>query len=301
MGPQPYALAQLLTPRPLTTPLFVPLAQVLAVNNGKVPEPPSKAEVVPEENPMWDAAAVEAAAAAEAEADSAKPASAPTPAAVAFRYRSWAVSKSCTLVARTTVHAVLRKKAGAVGGAAAGAAGAPQYLQVYTLNEWDSKLAGVPEWRTLIDTQRGSVLSTEIKNNAFKLAKFTASALLSGVDSMRLGFVSREARANPEGHVVVGTQSTSPANFAQQLQLSAGNMWGILKWLVEVVRKHARNLQEGVPEEDYVAKFVLARDPVSNQVHLYNVPVDTFDREEEAAGEAAAGWLGDGGEEAGGM
>lgn len=52
------------------------------------------------------------------------------------------------------------------------------------------------------------------------------------------------------------------------------------------MRKHAKNLQEGEAEEDYVATFVLARDPISAQVCLYNVPNDAFDREEEAVPEA---------------
>ena len=286
------------------------------MNNGKTPERASAAEVVPEENPMWDAATAQAAAASEADADAPPPAP-PTHACVAFRYRSWQLSRSLTLVARTTVHAVLRKKAGSSSGGGGGGGGGgtpspspsaagggppPQYLQVYTLNEWDPKLSGVPDWRTLIDTQRGSVLSTEIKNNNFKLAKFTASALLAGVDSMRLGFVSRVARSDSENHQVVGTQTTSPGNFAQQLQLNVGNMWGILRWLVELVRKHARNLAagEGVAEDEFTAKFVLARDPVSQQVHLYSVPEDTFDREEETQ-EAAAGWALGGGDEEGGL
>ena len=38
-------------------------------------------------------------------------------------------------------------------------------------------------------------------------------------------------------------------------------MWGILRWLVELVRKHAKNLQEDTPDEEYCAKFVLLRDP----------------------------------------
>ncbi len=236
---------------------------------------------------MWDAVAAAAEDAAEA-AEGEAPKAPKAPAAVSFRYRSWNIGKDISLVARTTIHGVLRKKAAAgsasssASAAAASATGAPQYLQLWTLNEWDSKLAGTPEWRSLIDIQRGNVLSTEIKNNAFKLAKFTASALLSGADSMRLGFVSRVARGDSENHQIVGTQSSTPSNFAQQLQLDPKNMWGILRWLVDMVRKHAKNLQEDAPDDDYVAKFVLARDPITAQAHFYNVPVVAFDRVVEA-------------------
>jgi translation initiation factor 3 subunit D len=249
--------------------------QVLAVNNGKVPEPPTAKEVRPVENPLWDPVAAAAEAAAEAPEGSDPSEHAKKPASIAFRYRQWTLGKDISLIARTSIHAVLRKKGSAASNSTS------QYLQVYSLNEWDSKVAGIPEWKGLIDMQRGNVLSTEIKNNAFKLAKFTASALLSGADSMRLGFVSRVSRADPESHSIVGTQVTAPTLFATQLQLDQKNMWAIVKWLVDMVRKHAKNLQESTPDEEYLAKFVLARDPAGPLVHFYNVPVDAFDREQE--------------------
>ena len=248
--------------------------QVLAVNNNKTPQPPSAKEARPAENSLWDPVAAAAEAAAET-AEGEAPKAPKTPAAGAFRYRSWALGKDIQLVARTSVHAVLRKKGSSESSTP------PHYLQLYSLNEWDSKLAGIPEWKGLIDMQRGNVLSTEIKNNAFKLAKFTANAILSGVDSLRLGFVSRASRGDNENHVIVGTQVTAPASFATQLQLDQKNMWGIVKWLVDMVRKHAKNLQESTPDDEYLAKFVLARDPAHPQVHFFNVPVDAFDREEE--------------------
>jgi hypothetical protein len=284
----------------LPPPPFFPLSpQVLCVNSGKAPEAKAPSEVVPGENPLWDAAAAEAAVGT-FKAGEGGAAPTPIPAAVAFRYRSWAVGKDINLVARTSVHAVLRKRGvaslapveeggrrGGGGGASAAAAAAAvlppaaqQYMQIWSLNEWDPKLAGTPEWRTLLDTQKGSVLSTEIKNNAFKLCKFTASALLSGVDTMRLGFVSRATRSDNDNHVIMGTHATAPAHLANSLQFSAGNMWGIIKWLVDTVRKHAKNLQMDTPEDEYSCRFVLARDPLLNTVRLYNVPLDAFDREE---------------------
>ena len=40
--------------------------------------------------------------------------------------------------------------------------------------EWDSKYSGGVNWRQKIDTQKGAVLATELKNNSCKLAKWTA-------------------------------------------------------------------------------------------------------------------------------
>ncbi|XLR52052.1 hypothetical protein HN51_002779 [Arachis hypogaea] len=43
-------------------------------------------------------------------------------------------------------------------------------------------------WRDKLETQRGAVLATKFKNNANKLPKWTAQALLAGADMMKLGY-----------------------------------------------------------------------------------------------------------------
>ena len=66
-------------------------------------------------------------------------------------------------------------------------------------------LAGV-DWRQKLETQRGAVLATELKNNANKLAKWTAAALVSGADMIKLGYVSRAHPRDSHNHVILGTQ-----------------------------------------------------------------------------------------------
>ena len=66
-------------------------------------------------------------------------------------------------------------------------------------------LAGV-DWRAKLETQRGAVLATELKNNANKLAKWTAAALVTNVDMIKLGYVSRAHPRDPNNHVILGTQ-----------------------------------------------------------------------------------------------
>ena len=43
----------------------------------------------------------------------------------------------------------------------------------YALNEIDAKLVGGVVWRSKLESQRGAVLATELKNNSNKLAKWT--------------------------------------------------------------------------------------------------------------------------------
>ncbi len=66
-------------------------------------------------------------------------------------------------------------------------------------------LVGV-DWRHKLETQRGAVLATELKNNANKLAKWTAAALVSGVEIIKLGYVSRAHQRDTRHHVILGTQ-----------------------------------------------------------------------------------------------
>lgn len=45
------------------------------------------------------------------------------------------------------------------------------------------------EWRQKLDSQKGAVLATELKNNSFKLAKWTVCSLLAGSDQIKFGWV----------------------------------------------------------------------------------------------------------------
>ncbi len=67
------------------------------------------------------------------------------------------------------------------------------------------RLTGV-DWRQKIENQRGAVLATELKNNANKLAKWTAGALVAGVDLIKLGYVARVHPRDPHHHVILSTQ-----------------------------------------------------------------------------------------------
>jgi len=52
---------------------------------------------------------------------------------------------------------------------------------------YNLRYSGGVNWRQKIDTQRGAVLATELKNNSCRLARWTAQSLLAGADLMKLG------------------------------------------------------------------------------------------------------------------
>lgn len=64
------------------------------------------------------------------------------------------------------------------------------FVTIKTLNEFDSRAqgaGGAPDWRIKLDSQRGAVIATEMKNNSCKLARFAVQSILAGAESMKMG------------------------------------------------------------------------------------------------------------------
>nr|GMC81580.1 eukaryotic translation initiation factor 3 subunit D-like [Ipomoea batatas] len=175
-------------------------------------------------------------------------------ASVAYRYRRWKLDDDVHLVARCEVHSVVEVN------------NQRSFLTLNALNEFDSKYSGI-DWRQKLETQRGAVLATELKNNANKLAKWTAQALLSSADMMKLGYVSRVHPRDHFNHVILAVVGYKPRDFATQINLNTSNMWGIVKSIVDLCMK----LNEG--------KYVLVKDPMKPQVRIYEVPPDAFEND----------------------
>ena len=176
-------------------------------------------------------------------------------ASVGYRYRRWKLDDEISLVARCEVHAVN-----------ADPSGGRQFLTLNALSEFDPKITGV-DWRQKLETQRGAVLATELKNNANKLARWTAQALLSGADMMKLGYVSRVHPRDHYNHSVLTVMGYKPRDFAAQINLNTANMWGIVKSIVDICMR----FEEG--------KYVFVKDPAKPQVRIYEVPSDAFEND----------------------
>ncbi|KAF9610600.1 hypothetical protein IFM89_023488 [Coptis chinensis] len=175
-------------------------------------------------------------------------------ASAAYRYRRWKLDNDMYLVARCEVQSAIEVK------------GEQSFITLNALNEFDPKYSGV-DWRKKLETQRGAVLATELKNNANKLAKWTAQSLLASADVMKLGYVSRIHPRDHFNHVILGVVGYKPREFAMQINLNTSNMWGIVKSIVDLCMK----LNEG--------KYVLVKDPSKPQVRIYEVPADAFEND----------------------
>lgn len=183
-------------------------------------------------------------------------------ASVGYKYRKFNLGNDIELVCRCEVDAACYSPAGDM-----------QFMTIKSLNEWDPKSAGNVDWRSKLDTQRGAVLATELKNNSGKLAKWTVSALLAGSDQLKFGYVSRFHSRDTSKHVILGTQQFKPSEFASQIALNMDNGWGVLRCIIDICMK----LKQG--------KYLIMKDPLKPLLIIYDIPNSTFDDSEEESSE----------------
>ena len=85
------------------------------------------------------------------------------------------------------------------------------------------------------------------------------------IDTSNRALLTRSyiTRANPrdaQRHSIVGVQSYKPTDFARQMNVSLSNGWGIVRSIVDLVRKK----DEG--------KYVLVKDPNNVSIRLFPHP-----------------------------
>jgi translation initiation factor 3 subunit D len=107
-----------------------------------------------------------------------------------YRYRKFDLSTSedespITLIVRTEVDGV--SKSGT---------GEDQFVTIKALNEFDSKTHSAIDWRSKLDSQRGAVVATEMKNNSCKLARWAIQSILADAAFMKIGYLPSLGRAD---------------------------------------------------------------------------------------------------------
>jgi translation initiation factor 3 subunit D len=98
-----------------------------------------------------------------------------------YRYRKFDLGSGddetpLTLIVRTEVDGVTKA-----------ASGEEQFVTIKALNEIDSKNL---DWRSKLDSQRGAVVATEMKNNSCKLARWAMQSVLADAAFMKIGYPS---------------------------------------------------------------------------------------------------------------
>jgi len=142
-----------------------------------------------------------------------------------------------------------------------------QFMSLKALNEFNPKLNY--SWRTHLESQRGAVLANELKNNAFKLGRWTAQAILSGCDVMKVGYTSRVHPDDPWNHSILGVQTSFTDSFAEQIGMTRNNIFGILRNIIDLIM----SWEDG--------KYLLMKDPTKPVLRIYEVPWETFQDEDD--------------------
>lgn len=118
-------------------------------------------------------------------------------------------------------------------------------------------------WKTKLATQKGAITAAELKKNNNKVSKWTTAAILAGVDTLKLGFVSRTNPKSAQAHSVLAVDLYKPVQLALQIGLNLNQGWGILKLFVDIVNAN-------VPEGEVGDKtFVLVKHPNAAKLTLY--------------------------------
>lgn len=113
------------------------------------------------------------------------------------RYRKWHLGDGLYLVARTHLDACMKYQ------------DANALMVVRALNQVDTTKSSslssnsfkASEWHQRLDSQRGSVLATEMRSNGCKLARWTFQSLLSAADFMKIGYPKQQSTRVPRTSV----------------------------------------------------------------------------------------------------
>jgi len=136
--------------------------------------------------------------------------------------------------------------------------GSKQLLKIRALNEYDPKITG--QYKNLIETRKGQLISTEFKNNSCKISKWAIQSMLSNVDQVKLGFVTRTNFKSNKKHQVVGLHKFATKDLLTHLNLSYTNGWGIFRAMIDLCMNQPSD-----------GKYFFVRDPNKMVLRLYTV------------------------------
>jgi translation initiation factor 3 subunit D len=115
-------------------------------------------------------------------------------------------------------------------------------------------------------------LRNDLMNNYLKLTKFAVQSYLSGVDKMKIGFVSRSNIKDKENHIINGFLDIDTDQILNLTNFNKLNAWGILKNIVDIINKQ----NDGT--------FILMKSLASQKpiIKLLKLPVEAnIDEEDE--------------------
>jgi len=176
---------------------------------------------------------------------------------VGYRYRKYSLSETVDIVIRCELQAV---------SAPCTAENMDNFLvSVCTVNEWNPSST---KWVTEVDKHVGVVLANELRNNACRMARIMAKAILAGSAKVHIGFVTRKSASENVNHVLLATSSQMTQIFATQLQVRERNLWGIADSIFQMIVP----LPEG--------RYLITKQDAAANLTIYSTP---YEEEAESA------------------
>jgi len=170
---------------------------------------------------------------------------------VAYRYRRYPLSDTVDIVVRCELQAVQTPcTAETIDG---------NLVAVCTLNEWNPSST---KWSVEVDKHIGFVLASELRNNACRMARVMAKAILAGANMVHVGFVTRKSASVNTNHVILSTVSYDTQNFARQLNVTERMLWGVADNIFKMIVP----LPEG--------KYLITKQDVSPVITVYSTPFE---------------------------
>jgi len=171
-------------------------------------------------------------------------------ASVAYFYRKWDLGDGIQVVARTEIDGYKSERGKEK----------PLFVVIKALNEYDPKITG--NWRSKLESQKSGCFATEVKNNGNKLAKWAVQCSLAGADELKLGYVSRVNPRDTYNHVILAITTHKPADFAKEIGIDVGRLWGGLKYIISELYK----LPDG--------KYIILREGNKKQLVIYRTDLE---------------------------
>ena len=130
------------------------------------------------------------------------------------------------------------------------------FCLVRALNEYDLG----NEWRKKLASNRGAVLSSELRTNSSKMFKWLIHANLLETETIKLGFVSRANPKESTKHVTLGVDNYSYKELSGILNFKMKECWILIKYIIDYLVKQPNG------------KYALVKLPFKPQVRIFRIP-----------------------------
>lgn len=112
-----------------------------------------------------------------------------------------------------------------------------------------------------------------MQNNHLKITKWGVNSYLSGVDTIKIGFVTRKNIKINTNHLISGFYDVDTNDLLKVTNFNKQIGWGIVKQIIDLVR--------GQPDGTFILMKTFATAGPKSVVRLYRLPGDAPVEEEE--------------------